>query len=80
MGQRPQSYRSAPADDSRYRVWQHPFYPYGVYSQRKRLQNLNYAHGSAMNNGASQLSLLITCHPSLTTAFLALVELQVLLC
>jgi hypothetical protein len=28
--------------DSRYRVWQRRFYPYGVYSEKKRLEKLNY--------------------------------------
>ena len=33
-------------DESRYRVWQRRFYPFNVYSERKRLEKLNYMHGN----------------------------------
>jgi putative transposase len=32
--------------DSRYRVWQRRFCPYGVYSEKKRLEKLNYTHNN----------------------------------
>jgi hypothetical protein len=48
-----------------YRVGHRRFYPFGVYSEKKRLEKLNYAHGNAMKNGAGQLPMLITCHSSL---------------
>ena len=54
--------------DSQFRVWQRRFYPFGVYSERKRLEKLNYIHGNAMKNGASQLSLPVTCHSPLAIA------------
>jgi hypothetical protein len=54
--------------DSQFRVWQRRFYPFGVYSEKKRLEKLNYAHGNAMKNGASQLSLPVTCHSPLAIA------------
>jgi len=31
-----------------YRLWQRRFCPFGVYSEKKRLEKLNYAHGNAM--------------------------------
>ena len=37
--------------DSRYRVWQRRFYPYGVYSERKRLEKLNYMHNNPVKRG-----------------------------
>ncbi len=42
------------------RVGQRRFDDLKVWSEKKRLGNLNYAHGNAMKNGASQLSLLVT--------------------
>jgi hypothetical protein len=53
---------------SHYRVWQRRFDPFGVYSEKKRLEKLNYAHRNAMKNGASQLSLPVTCHSPLAIA------------
>jgi REP element-mobilizing transposase RayT len=47
--------------DSQFRAWQRRFYPFGVYSEKRRLEKLNYAHGNAMKNGASRLSLPVTC-------------------
>jgi REP element-mobilizing transposase RayT len=37
--------------DSRYRVWQRRFYPYGVYSEKKRLEKLNYMHSNPVKRG-----------------------------
>ena len=37
--------------DSRYRVWQRRFYPYGVYSEKKRLEKLNYMHNNPVKRG-----------------------------
>ena len=38
-------------DESRYRVWQRRFYPFNVYSERKRLEKLNYMHGNPVKRG-----------------------------
>jgi len=54
--------------DSQFLVWQRRFYRFGVYSEKKRREKLNYAHGNAMKNGASQLSLPVTCHSPLAIA------------
>jgi REP element-mobilizing transposase RayT len=32
--------------DSHYRVWQRRFYPFNVYSEKKRLEKLNYMHNN----------------------------------
>jgi len=37
--------------DSHYRVWQRRFYPFGVYSQKKRLEKLNYMHNNPVKRG-----------------------------
>ncbi len=37
--------------DSRYRVWERRFYPYGVYSEKKRLEKLNYMHNNPVKRG-----------------------------
>ena len=37
--------------DSRYRVWQRRFYPYGVYSEKKRLEKLSYMHNNPVKRG-----------------------------
>ncbi len=37
--------------DSRYRVWERRFYPYGVYSEKKRLDKLNYMHSNPVKRG-----------------------------
>jgi putative transposase len=37
--------------DSRYRVWERRFYPYGVYSDRKRREKLNYMHNNPVKRG-----------------------------
>lgn len=33
-------------DQARYRVWQRRFYPFNVFSEKKRLEKLNYLHGN----------------------------------
>jgi REP-associated tyrosine transposase len=33
-------------DQSAFRVWQRRFYPLGVYSDKKRLEKLNYMHNN----------------------------------
>ena len=37
--------------DSQFRVWQRRFYPFGVYSEKKRLEELNYMHGNPVKCG-----------------------------
>jgi len=37
--------------DSRYRVWQRRFYPFNVYSEKKRVEKLNYMHGNPVKRG-----------------------------
>jgi len=37
--------------DSFYRVWQRRFYPYGVYSEKKRLEKLDYMHHDPVKRG-----------------------------
>jgi putative transposase len=37
--------------DSRCRVWERRFYPYGVYSEKKRLEKLNYIHDNPVKRG-----------------------------
>jgi REP-associated tyrosine transposase len=34
-----------------YRVWQRRFYPLGIYTERKRLEKLNYMHGNPVKRG-----------------------------
>lgn len=38
-------------DESHYRVWQRRFYPFNVYSERKRLEKLNYMHNNPIQRG-----------------------------
>jgi putative transposase len=38
-------------DESRYRVWQRRFYPFNVYSDKKRLEKLRYMHGNPVQRG-----------------------------
>jgi len=38
-------------DESRHRVWQRRFYPFNVYSQRKRLKELDYMHNNPVKQG-----------------------------
>jgi REP-associated tyrosine transposase len=33
-------------DQAQYRVWQRRFYPFNVFSEKKRLEKLNYMHGN----------------------------------
>jgi putative transposase len=40
--------------DSCYRVWQRRFYPYGVYSEKKRLEELNSMHNNAVKRGLAR--------------------------
>ena len=37
--------------DSQLRVWQRRFYPFGVTSEKKRLEKLNYMHGNPVKCG-----------------------------
>jgi len=37
--------------DSRYRVWQRRFYPFNVYSEKKRLEKLDYMHNNPVLRG-----------------------------
>ncbi len=37
--------------DSQFRVWQRRFYPFGVFSEKKRLEKLNYMHGNPVKCG-----------------------------
>jgi len=37
--------------DSYYRVWQRRFYPYGVYSEKIRLETLDYMHNHPGKRG-----------------------------
>jgi putative transposase len=37
--------------DSRYRVWQRRFYPFNVYSEKKRLEKLDYMHNNPVQRG-----------------------------
>lgn len=37
--------------DSKFRVWQRRFYPFGIYSEKKRLEKLNYMHGNPVKRG-----------------------------
>jgi putative transposase len=37
--------------DSQFRVWQRRFYPFGIYSEKKRLEKLNYMHGNPVKWG-----------------------------
>jgi len=37
--------------DSQFRAWQRRFYPFGVYSEKKRLEKLNYMHGNPVKCG-----------------------------
>jgi hypothetical protein len=44
-----------------YRAWQRRFDDLNLWSEKKRREKLNYAHGNAMKKGASPLSL-VTLH------------------
>ena len=37
--------------DSRFRVWQRRYYPFGVYSEKKRLEKLTYMHNNPVKQG-----------------------------
>ena len=37
--------------DSQFRVWQRRYYPFGVYSEKKRLEKLNYMHLNPVKQG-----------------------------
>ena len=37
--------------DSRFRVWQRRFYPFNVFTERKRLEKLNYMHHNPVKRG-----------------------------
>jgi len=36
---------------SAFRVWQRRFYPFGIYSEKKRLEKLNYMHANPVKRG-----------------------------
>ncbi|MFB3924392.1 MAG: transposase [Terriglobia bacterium] len=38
-------------DESHYRVWQRRFFPFNVYSERKRLEKLDYMHNNPVKRG-----------------------------
>ena len=38
-------------DESHHRVWQRQFYPYGIYSQKKQLEKLDYIHNNPVTRG-----------------------------
>lgn len=38
-------------DESQYRVWQRRFYPFNVYSEKKRLEKLTYMHNNPVKRG-----------------------------
>ena len=38
-------------DESHYRVWQRRFYPFNVYSEKKRLEKLTYMHNNPVKRG-----------------------------
>ena len=38
-------------DESHYRVWQRRFYPFNVYSKKKRLEKLDYMHNNPVQRG-----------------------------
>ena len=38
-------------DESHYRVWQRRFYPFNVYSEKKRLEKLDYMHHNPVKRG-----------------------------
>ena len=38
-------------DESHYRVWQRRFYPFNVYSEKKRLEKLDYMHNNPVQRG-----------------------------
>jgi putative transposase len=38
-------------DRAQNRVWQRRFYPFNVYSEKKRLEKLNYMHGNPVQRG-----------------------------
>ena len=40
--------------DSHYRVWNRRFYPYGVYSDKKRLEKLDYMHNNPVKRALVQ--------------------------
>ena len=38
-------------DQSAYRVWQRRYYPFGIYSEKKRLEKLSYMHANPVKRG-----------------------------
>ena len=38
-------------DESHHRVWQRRFYPYGIYSEKKQLEKLDYIHNNPVTRG-----------------------------
>lgn len=38
-------------DESTYRVWQRRFYPFNIYTERKRSEKLNYMHNNPVKRG-----------------------------
>ncbi|HEV2349771.1 MAG TPA: transposase [Terriglobia bacterium] len=38
-------------DESHYRLWQRRFYPFNVYSEKKRLEKLDYMHNNPVRRG-----------------------------
>lgn len=38
-------------DESHYRAWQRRFYPFNVYSEKKRLEKLDYMHNNPLKRG-----------------------------
>ncbi len=38
-------------NDCQFRVWQHRFYPFGIYREKKRLEKLNYMHSNPLQQG-----------------------------
>ncbi|HET7212446.1 MAG TPA: hypothetical protein VFL79_02560 [Terriglobia bacterium] len=38
-------------DESHYRVWQRRFYPYGIYSEKKQSEKLDYIHNNPVTRG-----------------------------
>jgi REP-associated tyrosine transposase len=41
-------------DESQYRVWQRRFYPFNVYSEKKRLEKLDYMHNNPVTRGLAE--------------------------
>ncbi len=38
-------------DQAKFRVWQRRFYPFGIYTERKRTEKLNYMHSNPVKRG-----------------------------